>query len=42
MSMNAPFGGFKASSTQTNKEQAGESMMGFYQCEKTIYLSGLA
>ncbi|MGG7100620.1 aldehyde dehydrogenase family protein [Rhodococcus sp. 24CO] len=42
MSMNAPFGGFKASSTQTNKEQAGESMMGFYQREKTIYLSGLA
>ncbi|MFZ2173214.1 MAG: aldehyde dehydrogenase family protein [Rhodococcus sp. (in: high G+C Gram-positive bacteria)] len=39
MSMNAPFGGYKASSTQTHKEQAGDSMMQFYQSEKTIYLS---
>lgn len=42
MSMNAPFGGYKASSTQTNKEQAGESMMAFYQSEKTVYVSALA
>ncbi|MFF2028336.1 aldehyde dehydrogenase family protein, partial [Streptomyces sp. NPDC058171] len=39
MSMNAPFGGYKASSTQTHKEQAGDSMMQFYQAEKTVYLS---
>lgn len=42
MSMNAPFGGYKASSTQTNKEQAGESMMAFYQSEKTVYMDVLA
>lgn len=40
MNMNVPFGGYKASSTQTNKEQAGESMMAFYQSEKTVYLAG--
>ena len=28
--MNAPFGGLKNSSTQTFKEQAGETMMHFY------------
>ncbi|MGV9709978.1 aldehyde dehydrogenase family protein [Gordonia sp. NPDC003424] len=39
MAMNAPFGGYKASSTQTFKEQAGDSMMQFYQSEKTIYLT---
>ncbi|MEV6140032.1 aldehyde dehydrogenase family protein [Nocardia sp. NPDC051990] len=39
MNMNVPFGGYKASSTQTNKEQAGESMMAFYQSEKTVYLA---
>jgi alpha-ketoglutaric semialdehyde dehydrogenase len=39
MAMNAPFGGYKASSTQTFKEQAGPSMMQFYQSEKTIYLT---
>ncbi|MEE4023576.1 aldehyde dehydrogenase family protein [Gordonia sp. PKS22-38] len=39
MAMNAPFGGYKASSTQISKEQAGPSMMQFYQAEKTIYLT---
>lgn len=39
MSMNAPFGGMKHSSTQTFKEQAGASMMQFYTHDKTIYLS---
>ncbi|EOM75278.1 aldehyde dehydrogenase (NAD+) [Rhodococcus rhodnii LMG 5362] len=39
MAMNAPFGGYKASSTQTFKEQAGPSMMQFYQSEKTVYLT---
>ncbi|MEV0947403.1 aldehyde dehydrogenase family protein [Rhodococcus sp. NPDC049939] len=38
-SMNAPFGGHKSSSTQTHKEQAGDTMMQFYQSEKTVYLS---
>jgi alpha-ketoglutaric semialdehyde dehydrogenase len=37
MAMNAPFGGYKASSTQTFKEQAGPSMMDFYTLEKTVY-----
>jgi alpha-ketoglutaric semialdehyde dehydrogenase len=37
--MNAPFGGLKDSSTQTSKEQAGESMMAFYTVDKTVYLS---
>ena len=35
----APFGGYKASSTQTFKEQAGASMMEFYTLEKTVYLT---
>lgn len=34
---NAPFGGFKASSTQTHKEQAGDTMLHFYLKEKTVY-----
>ena len=34
--MNAPFGGLKDSSTQTSKEQAGESMMAFYTVDKTV------
>ncbi|MGZ4546138.1 MAG: aldehyde dehydrogenase family protein [Blastococcus sp.] len=37
--MNAPFGGLKDSSTQTSKEQAGDSMMAFYTVDKTVYLS---
>jgi aldehyde dehydrogenase (NAD+) len=37
--MNAPFGGLKDSSTQTTKEQAGDSMMSFYTVDKTVYLS---
>ncbi|TRW81736.1 aldehyde dehydrogenase family protein [Mycolicibacterium sp. 018/SC-01/001] len=39
MAMNAPFGGYKASSTATFKEQAGASMMEFYLTEKTVYLT---
>lgn len=39
MAMNAPFGGYKASSTATFKEQAGASMIEFYLNEKTIYLN---
>ncbi|ABM12162.1 aldehyde dehydrogenase family protein [Mycolicibacterium vanbaalenii] len=39
MAMNAPFGGYKASSTTTFKEQAGASMMEFYLTEKTVYLN---
>jgi aldehyde dehydrogenase (NAD+) len=39
MAMNAPFGGLKSSSTQTYKEQAGETMMHFYTTEKTIYVT---
>ena len=39
MAMNAPFGGIKSSSTQTYKEQAGETMMHFYTTEKTVYVS---
>ncbi|MGB3482395.1 MAG: aldehyde dehydrogenase family protein [Mycobacterium sp.] len=39
MAMNAPFGGYKASSTATFKEQAGPSMMEFYLAEKTVYLN---
>jgi acyl-CoA reductase-like NAD-dependent aldehyde dehydrogenase len=39
MAMNAPFGGYKASSSGTFKEQAGASMMEFYTAEKTIYLN---
>ena len=39
MAMNAPFSGLKNSSTQTHKEQAGETMMHFYTIEKTVYVS---
>ncbi|PXY22810.1 aldehyde dehydrogenase family protein [Prauserella muralis] len=39
MAMNAPFGGLKASSTQTSKEQAGAQMSHFYTTEKTVYVS---
>ncbi|ULN36614.1 aldehyde dehydrogenase family protein [Mycolicibacterium smegmatis] len=39
MAMNAPFGGYKASSTQTFKEQAGPTLMEFYTLEKTVYLT---
>lgn len=39
MAINAPFGGMKASSTQTYKEQAGETMMHFYTMDKTVYIS---
>lgn len=39
MAMNAPFGGMKESSTQTHKEQAGETMMAFYTTDKTVYVS---
>lgn len=37
--MNAPFGGFKSSSTSTFKEQAGPTLMEFYLLEKTVYLT---
>jgi aldehyde dehydrogenase (NAD+) len=37
--MYAPFGGMKSSSTQTFKEQAGETMMRFYTADKTVYVS---
>lgn len=40
VSMNAPFGGMKRSSTQTFKEQAGATMMQFYTHEKTAYFTG--
>ncbi|EHR50930.1 NAD-dependent aldehyde dehydrogenase [Saccharomonospora marina XMU15] len=39
MAMNAPFGGLKESSTQTFKEQAGETMSRFYTVEKTVYVA---
>jgi aldehyde dehydrogenase (NAD+) len=39
MAMNAPFGGMKKSSTQTYKEQGGDSAMRFYTREKTVYFS---
>jgi aldehyde dehydrogenase (NAD+) len=39
VAMNAPFGGIKNSSTQTFKEQAGDTMMHFYTVDKTVYLS---
>lgn len=42
MAMNAPFGGYKASSTQTFKEQAGPTLMQFYQSEKTVYIDPVA
>ncbi|MFC5749348.1 aldehyde dehydrogenase family protein [Actinomadura rugatobispora] len=39
MAMTVPFGGLKESSTQTFKEQAGDSMMLFYTQEKSVYIS---
>jgi len=39
VAMNAPFGGIKNSSTQTFKEQAGDTMMHFYTVDKTVYLA---
>jgi aldehyde dehydrogenase (NAD+) len=39
MGMTVPFGGFKESSTQTFKEQAGASMMLFYTQEKSVYIT---
>lgn len=39
LAMNAPFGGVKNSSTQTFKEQAGDTMMHFYTVDKTIYFA---
>jgi aldehyde dehydrogenase (NAD+) len=39
MAINAPFGGLKKSSTQTFKEQGGDSAMQFYTREKTVYFS---
>lgn len=39
LAMNAPFGGMKMSSTQTYKEQAGDTMMKFYTTDKTVYFS---
>lgn len=39
MAMNAPFGGVKMSSTQTYKEQAGNTMMQFYSTDRTVYFS---
>lgn len=39
MAMNAPFGGVKNSSTQTFKEQAGETAMRFYTTDKTVYMN---
>lgn len=38
MAINAPFGGVKRSSTQTFKEQSGDTMMRFYTVDKTVYL----
>lgn len=39
VSLLAPFGGFKHSSNQTNKEQAGHGVMDFYTRTKTVYLA---
>jgi alpha-ketoglutaric semialdehyde dehydrogenase len=39
VAINAPFGGVKQSSSQTFKEQAGDTMMKFYTVDKTIYIS---
>lgn len=40
VAVNAPFGGVKNSSTQTFKEQAGDTMMHFYTVDKTVYFGG--
>ena len=39
VAINAPFGGMKHSSSQTYKEQAGDTMMKFYTVDKTVYIS---
>jgi aldehyde dehydrogenase (NAD+) len=39
LAMNAPFGGFRLSSTQTYKEQGGPQMLHFYTREKTVYFT---
>jgi alpha-ketoglutaric semialdehyde dehydrogenase len=39
VALNAPFGGLKHSSNQTNKEQAGHGVMDFYTRTKTVYLA---
>lgn len=39
MALGAPFGGVKRSSTQTYKEQAGQTMSHFYTIDKTVYIS---
>lgn len=39
VAINAPFGGVKHSSSQTFKEQAGDTMMKFYTVDKTVYVS---
>jgi aldehyde dehydrogenase (NAD+) len=38
VAINAPFGGIKHSSSQTYKEQAGDTMMKFYTIDKTVYI----
>lgn len=38
VALSAPFGGFKRSSNQTYKEQAGHGVMDFYLSTKSIYL----
>ena len=39
LAMNAPFGGFRLSSTQVYKEQGGPQMLPFYTREKTLYFT---
>jgi aldehyde dehydrogenase (NAD+) len=39
VALNAPFGGFKHSSNQAAKEQAGANVMDFYTRIKTVYLA---
>ena len=39
LAMNAPFGGFRMSSTQMYKEQGGPQMLPFYTREKTLYFT---
>lgn len=39
VALNAPFGGFRHSSNQAAKEQAGANVMDFYTQLKTVYLS---
>jgi aldehyde dehydrogenase (NAD+) len=39
VALNAPFGGFRHSSNQAAKEQAGATVMDFYTKLKTVYLA---